>query len=255
MPSLLARRGIKIAAVLVAVSAAPAAASDYFNACTVAGERYEILDDALLPKGDGERKEIKHEKVSETILAETNGYCLVRGQRYGHEARTSVRRIRFTHEGQTHELDALCELASDGLPAALKCNHQVTTRDFKIGSGKPAAPRPGSGTIWVHNGSLMRVETDGDKRRILYELPRTGMVQAGAKAGDVVVELQRKGSAFTGTAYVYSKTCGRTAYAVKGQASLDERRVVVEGQAPRQSDDCKPKGNRRDRLQFDLVPR
>ena len=126
MPSLLAHRGIVMAAVLFAASAAPALASDYFNACIVTGERYEINDDGLFPKGEGERKEIKHEKLSETILAEASGYCIARGRRIEHAARTSVRRIRFTHEGQTHELDALCELYADGLPAAFKCERKVT---------------------------------------------------------------------------------------------------------------------------------
>lgn len=255
MPSLLAHRGIVMAAVLFAASAAPALASDYFNACIVTGERYEINDDGLFPKGEGERKEIKHEKLSETILAEASGYCIARGRRIEHAARTSVRRIRFTHEGQTHELDALCELYADGLPAAFKCERKVTVRDFKIGGGKPAAVRPGGSAIWVHNGSLMRLETDGDTRRFHYELPRTGMVQAGAKPGDVVLEVRRTGATYSGTAYVYSKNCGRTAYLVSGRAGTSESRIVVEGKVPRHGDDCKPRSFWRDRLQFDHVPR
>ena len=255
MPRLLSRRAATALGAMLAISAVPASASDYFNSCQVSGDRFVIDDDALLAKVEGERKPIEFQKLSETVLSEKKGYCLARGKRYEHEARTTVLRIRFSYEGQTKELDALCELATDGLPAAFKCERQVTTRDFKIGGGKPATGRPDGSAIWVHNGSLLRLEMDGDTRRFLYELPRTGMVQAGAKPGDVVLEVRRAGATFTGQAFVYSRTCGRTGYLVSGRAGTSEGRIVVEGKVPRHGDDCKPRSFWRDRLQFDLVPR
>ncbi len=239
---------------LVAGTAA-ATASDYFHECRTADGQYEINDGTLVASSDTARKEIPFETLGETVLSQRKGYCLARGQKYEFEGKTYVLKIRFREKGQPIEVDALCELAADGLPAAYKCEREVVTRDFKAG-GKSAPPAAGGGAVvWNHNGSVMRLEAEGAVRRFRYEVPRRGMAEAGARPGDVVFEGRRDGSRYVGTAYIFSAACGRVPYAVSGRVSGDERQVVLEGDAPVLGAGCKARTFKRDRLAFELIAR
>jgi len=152
------------------------------------------------------------------------------------------------------QVDALCELASDGLPAAYKCDREVVTLDTKSDQSVVPPPTPNA-SIWDHNGSRLRLESSGSERRFVYEQPRRGMRDAGAAPGDTVFEGRREGRTYTGTAYIFSKACGKVAYQVAGNISQDERQVVLEGQAPSLGADCKTRSYKRDELVFELIAR
>ena len=109
-------------------------------------------------------------------------------------------------------------------------------------------------TRWDHNGSIMRLEADGTRRRFVYAAPRPGMRRVGVRNGMVLFDGRRDGRVYQGTARIFNKRCGQFTYRVRGEVSDDERRVVLFGQAPRVGSDCQIRGRRDDRLEFDLLP-
>ena len=71
-------------------------------------------------------------------------------------------------------------------------------------------------SLWIHNGSIMRLSARGPARIIAYEQPRSGMQQVGVRKGDVLFEGTRDGSAPKGLARVFTSTCGVWKYEVAG---------------------------------------
>lgn len=229
-----------------------ALASDYMNICRSADGLYEIDDGTLRrTSGDSEMAPIAFRKVRETVLSSETGYCLSkRGgeQRFHYEARSSALRARFTDLGHSHEVDFICEFAADGLPAAYDCDTRVVTSTSSAGGeGRPAS-------VWLHNGSTMRLEASGAGRSFYYVAPRSGIMKAGAKPGTLLFRGERNGDEYTGTAYIFSAGCPPQPYAVAGQVSGDDRRIVMTGKAPRIGAGCVVTGYRDDTLVFTFQP-
>ncbi|MEM8627858.1 MAG: hypothetical protein AAGF32_07960, partial [Pseudomonadota bacterium] len=236
------------------LTACPASASDYLNTCDVADQRFTINDDMLTAKSDNSQTEIPYTVLSKSTTAERQGYCEAAGQRYPFEARNSVQRIRFEYAGSQIETTATCEFAADGLPASLNCEREVVTLQ-RGDVGQFGAQPLATSSTWDHNGSEMRLESDGRTRRFVYQRPRPGMQAAGARPGDILFEGQRTGSNYAGTAYIFSKRCGKSAYAVAGSVQRGEKRVVLKGRAPRLGNNCQRTGMRADTLVFDYISR
>lgn len=238
-------------------------ASDYSHDCRSSDGRWQMWDEGLSASDDPENKDIPYTTVKDTVLALKQGYCLAKGGKYEFEDKTYVRRVQFTYKGEKQDVDLLCEMIADGLPAAYKCEKEVVTLDTKAqgvpvprAEGEPEAVAeglPSDGALWNHNGSIMRLVATGKSRTFMYDNPRPGMRKAGAKQGDVVFEGTREGQSYSGTAYIYSKICGRKGYAVSGRVADDDRGVVLEGEVPVLDSDCKVKSTRRDVLRFDYV--
>ncbi|MEO1205553.1 MAG: hypothetical protein AAFV45_04410 [Pseudomonadota bacterium] len=243
-------RTIAVVSLVCCGLAVKADASDYQHSCTTADARFEIQDETLFVRSDPNQRAIPYQVLDKTMVSERRGYCVAGGKNYGFEAQTYTLRIRFDYQGATLETMAQCDLASDGLPASVNCEREVTT--FLSGGGEAVATGP---TMWNHNGSVMRLEAEGNLRRFVYDRPRAGMVKAGARSGDVVFEGQRTGATYSGTAYIFSRSCGQVPYPVAGNVSADQRAVVLEGQAPRLGANCQVKSYRRDRLSFELMGR
>lgn len=243
-----------VAFAVLTAFAAPATAGDYYNSCTTSDPRFEIHDDVLYAKSDQRQKPIDFEILDKTTTSERRGYCVSRGKRFGFESRNSTLRIRFDYRGSSIETMASCEFASSGLPAAYNCEREVVTfgNTGKHGGGPG---RSSGATLWNHNGSVMRLEAEGNMRRFVYDEPRPGMVRQGARPGDVVFEGNRNRMTYSGTAYIFSKRCGRVAYPVSGKVAADQKAVVMIGRAPRLDRNCNVKSYRRDRLSFELIGR
>jgi len=106
-------------------------------------------------------------------------------------------------------------------------------------------------SYWDHNGSLMRLEADGDARRFVYESPRDVLVRAGVRPGTLLFNGVREGNRYYGTAFVFSRHCDEPLeYYVEGEVA-SERRVVLAGRREIYAEGCRPTGRFEiDRLVF-----
>ena len=95
--------------------------------------------------------------------------------------------------------------------------------------------RSGSGSVWEHNGSLVRLQAAGQRRNFVYLSPRHGLP---AFAGQILFRGERRGQAYVGTAYLFSSHCGRIGFAVSGSVQPNEREVVLHGTSPRRDRSC-----------------
>jgi hypothetical protein len=241
--------------------ASPALASDYSHVCRSADGVY-VMDDGLLTRSEfsgDPAKEITYRKLSETVIKSETGYCVANaagGKRFGYESKTYTLRVAFQDNGVATERDLLCELASDGLPAALTCDKQVIEQSTG-GSEAPVPPAtdtPANSRVWMHNGSVMRLEAKGKSRRFYYDTPREGLVKQGARSGTLLFEGERDGAIYSGTAYIFKSGCKPSPYAVAGDVSEDDRTITMTGDAPRFDSECKVTGTKKDTLIFSYVP-
>lgn len=95
-------------------------------------------------------------------------------------------------------------------------------------------------SFWDHNGSLMRLAADGDRRKFYYEKPSSRMARAVSVVDNLLFSGRKVGNRYEGTAYVYASRCGRKyGYQVSGEISGDGKRVVVRGAAPVIASNCR----------------
>lgn len=258
--SLTVRRAAAGVALTVATGGGinPTLASDYSHVCRTADGAYVIEDDVLYRSADAGTpgSDITFKRLSETLLKRETGYCVVNkagGQRYNYEAKTYTLRIAFKDRGQEIETEALCELASDGLPAAYTCDRQVVVSK-EGGSSTDPAPATGGTKVWMHNGSVMRLEANGDEREFFYDEPRAGIRKQGVRPGTLLFKGTRDGSTYSGTAYIFKTGCDPEGYEVEGDVSGDDYTVTMVGKAPRLDKDCEINGTKDDTLVFTYVP-
>ena len=127
------------------------------------------------------------------------------------------------------------EIASTGVP---------TTGGYSNGGAPP---------LWNHNGSTMRLVADGPSRTFLYQTPRAGLETVGVQSGTVLFSGQKNGDSYSGTAYVFSRNCGATAFAVSGPVAADQRSLSLYGKAPQRGANCAIAGYRDETLVFNFV--
>jgi hypothetical protein len=132
--------------------------------------------------------------------------------------------------------------------------------DVVLDRSVPVVPEPTQAapnairSYWNHNGSVVYLQADGYSRKFFYHQPRDGMLRAGAASGSLLFEGRKAGNRYVGQAYIFAGACGQFAYAVSGDVSNDDRRVVMRGRAPRvQRSSCTISGYLNDRLEFDYI--
>jgi hypothetical protein len=108
-------------------------------------------------------------------------------------------------------------------------------------------------STWEHNGSTVQLFANGAKRQFYYQNPRPGMQQEGVRPGTLLFDGQRRGSQYSGTAYMFSRACGAVGYAVSGAVSADDRQVTLYGNAPRLDAYCRVSGSAPDVLIFNFA--
>lgn len=255
-----------VAATGTALLATSSYAGDYSHTCRSVDGQY-VMQDEVLQTAEDERKgrtrSIRYQVQDKIILSKTEGYCQSRGQRFGYGSSLYVLNVSFSDQGLRTRVAMLCELASSGLPAAYDCNKDVRTLNWKIARQNPP-PSPQSagnqgdstsstgGSVWNHNGSTMRLTAQGAQRQIAYERPRSGMRKRGVRKGDVLFEGVRDGEIYSGTAYIFTRRCGKVGYDVLGTVRNNETQIVMRGNAPRFNASCKKVGSRPDKLVFSL---
>ena len=264
----LAKRAVValVAATGAALFATVGYAGDYSHTCRSVDGQYVMQDEVLQTTEDerkGRTRSIRYKVQDKIVLSKTEGYCLSRGQRFRYGSSLYVLNINFLDQGLRTRVAMLCELAASGLPAAYDCNKDVQTLNWKIARQSPpsspdsagnqsASTSPTGGSIWDHNGSTMRLTAQGARRQIAYERPRSGMRKRGVRKGDVLFEGVRDGEIYSGTAYIFTRRCGKVGYDVLGTVRNNETQIVMRGNAPRLNASCKRVGSRPDKLVFSL---
>lgn len=84
-------------------------------------------------------------------------------------------------------------------------------------------------SIWDHNGSLMRLSTNGPGLVVSYLVTRPGLTES-IGPGTVRFQGQRIGDEIVGTAFVYSVICPPTPYPVRGVVYNES--IELRGAAP-----------------------
>ena len=95
------------------------------------------------------------------------------------------------------------------------------------------APAPAAAdSCWDHNGSIMRLEAQGNQRWFTYERPRQALRRAGVRPGTLLFNGRKRGNSYTGTARVFSKFCPGEPfeYRVTGPISRGQTRVTLYGE-------------------------
>lgn len=102
-------------------------------------------------------------------------------------------------------------------------------------------------SYWEHNGSIVNLQDRGNGRWFYYHTPRNGLA---VQIGTLLFEGRKDGNTYTGTAYIFSPTCGKSGYRVKGSVSPNQTTIRLHGKAPRRDSNCKVIGYRNDELVF-----
>jgi hypothetical protein len=105
-------------------------------------------------------------------------------------------------------------------------------------------------SLLEHNGSVVYLVANGNRRELRYLEPRQGMLQAGARAGSVLFSGRSVQGRYLGTAFIFNRQCGPTPYEVSGPILNDDRTVILTGLAPRLGADCRVYGYLEDTLKF-----
>ena len=86
-------------------------------------------------------------------------------------------------------------------------------------------------SCWDHNGSLMRLQAEGNQRWLYYENPREVLRRAGVRPGTLLFDGVKEGNWYSGTARVFSKYCigDPQEYFVEGPVRSDQLQVTVRG--------------------------
>ncbi|MBL4733202.1 MAG: hypothetical protein JKY82_11515 [Rhizobiaceae bacterium] len=99
-------------------------------------------------------------------------------------------------------------------------------------------------SCWDHNGSVMRLQAQGNQRWFYYEEPRQVLRNSGVRRGTLLFNGRKDGDWYVGTARRFSKYCpgDPQEYSVEGPVRRDQLQVTVRGrrEVHRQ---CTPTGN------------
>lgn len=86
-------------------------------------------------------------------------------------------------------------------------------------------------SCWDHNGSLMRLQAQGNQRWLSYEVPREVLRKTGVQRETLLFNGIKNGNWYSGTARVFSKYCPGSPleYHVEGPVRGDQLQVTVSG--------------------------
>jgi hypothetical protein len=66
-------------------------------------------------------------------------------------------------------------------------------------------------SYWLHNGSVVKLISDGETREFYYWEPRMGMRQVGVREGTLLFKGVVRDGTYSGTAYIFNLRCEHTA--------------------------------------------
>jgi len=105
--------------------------------------------------------------------------------------------------------------------------------------------------VWMHNGSRLRLATEGDQVTLEYDKPRNGLSDLGISSGTVLFKGSRIGNSWTGQVSTFSRQCGEQKFDVTGSASGNDRRLQLRGKRPNLDNSCNVTSYREEVLTFE----
>lgn len=121
----------------------------------------------------------------------------------------------------------------------------------------PVQPPPeeasNASSFWMHNGSIMALQAQGQQRIFVYEEPRPGILQQGAVRGTPLFRGVAQGGFYSGTAFIFSNRCGPRPFPASGVVSPDSRHIELRGRAPLLGPLCRVRGLKDVTLIFDYL--
>jgi len=120
---------LSVAAMSVTHLTVPSSASDYAHSCASAGSYFGLVDGELRA---GNGNAIPYKVLKRRVLRNRQGFCISKRspkQPFPFEMRSYVMLLKFRYQNQDMVMDFVCEVASDGLPAALNCDREQVTVD------------------------------------------------------------------------------------------------------------------------------
>jgi len=92
-------------------------------------------------------------------------------------------------------------------------------------------PAAAGESIWIHNGSIMSWESQGQDRWVRYLEPRPGLAAIGVQPGTLLFQGKKVGNRMFGTAFVFHTNCPPAPYPVEGVV-YDDTSVMLQGPVP-----------------------
>lgn len=86
-------------------------------------------------------------------------------------------------------------------------------------------------SCWTHNGSMMRLQAQGENRWLSYQSPRQGMWNAEVQRGTLLFNGRKHGDWYSGLSRVFSGACPGSPleYYVEGPVLQNPLRIVLRG--------------------------
>jgi hypothetical protein len=117
----------------------------------------------------------------------------------------------------------------------------------------PASAQPEPTSRWEHNGSIMRLLSNKNERRFIYERVSPRIASVGVQKGTILFDGGRTKQGYEGIAHSFSTRCGPQTFRVAGAVAPDQRSVTVRGQRLRLDDNCRAVGAQDEILTFQFV--
>lgn len=102
-------------------------------------------------------------------------------------------------------------------------------------------------SYWRYRGSVLKLVTKGDRRVLVYDVPR-GDLTALAPKGTVFFDGRKTGNRYGGQARVFTPGCPAQAYDVEGPIEDGGKRIILLGTQPQIGTDCKVAATSAERL-------
>jgi hypothetical protein len=101
-------------------------------------------------------------------------------------------------------------------------------------------PAKAQQVLWDANGSAVAQGLEAPATvTFTFTAPRGDFASQGARAGQLLLQIERDGQSFSGVAYAFRPGCAPESYEVSGSISANEKVLTLKGRAPARDASCR----------------